>query len=87
MLYVNRFLGLKSNYYLLYNNYIRGFGSFTKNVELTIRGANNEVALIFAVTVTATLRRLLFNPVTLKNVLTVVVTALPSIGGGDIDTS
>ena len=44
-------------------------------------------ALLLAVTVTITLGRLLFNPVTLKNLSVVVATAFPSIGGGDIDTS
>ena len=44
-------------------------------------------ALLLVVTVIVTLGRLLFNPVILRNVSTVVVTASPSIGGGDIDTS
>ena len=44
-------------------------------------------ALLLAVTVIVTSGKLLFNLVILRNVLTVVITASPSIGGGDIDTS
>ena len=43
--------------------------------------------LSIAVTVIVTSGRLLFNPVTLRKLSTVVTTASPSIGGGDIDTS
>ena len=57
-------------------------GSCTGNILPSPRPA-----LLIAVTVIVTSGRLLFNPVTLRKLSTVVTTASPSIGGGDIDTS
>ena len=57
-------------------------GSCTENIPLS-----PCPALLIAVTVIVTSGRLLFNPVTLRKLSTVVTTAFPSIGGGDIDTS
>ena len=63
------------------------------NLPSGVRSCRTDVlsflcpTLSIAVTVTVTSDRLLFNPVTLRNLSTVVTTASPSIGGGDIDTS
>ena len=57
-------------------------GSCTGNVLPSARPT-----LLIAVTAIVTSGRLLFNPVTLKDVTVVFLTASPSIGGGDIDTS
>ena len=68
--------------YLYVQHLHTGLGSCTENILPSPRPT-----LLLAVTVIVTTGRLLFNPMTLRNVLIVVVTLSPSIGGGDIDTS
>ena len=73
---------MHAHWYLNIQHLPSDLGSCTGNILPSPRPA-----LLIAVTVIVTSGRLLFNPVTLRKLSTVVTTASPSIGGGDINNS